>query len=40
MLVRHFKKERIKDYCRITVGTAMEMRTLLDKTDMILGGEK
>ena len=40
VLVRHFKKERIKDYCRITVGTAMEMKTLLDKTDMILGGEK
>ena len=40
ILVRHFKKERIKDFCRITVGTAMEMKALIDSIDEIMGEKK
>lgn len=29
ILVRHFKKERIKNYLRITIGTAAEMQALI-----------
>ena len=29
ILVRHFKKDRISDYCRITVGSREEMETLV-----------
>ncbi len=40
ILVRHFDKARIKDFCRITVGTAMEMKALIDSIDEILGEKK
>ena len=36
ILVRHFKKEAIKDYNRITIGTRAEMDALLSATQEIL----
>ncbi len=36
VLVRHFNSERIKDYVRITVGTAEQMQILLKKTEEII----
>ena len=36
VLVRHFNSERIKDYVRITVGTAEQMQILLEKTEEII----
>ena len=36
ILVRHFKKERIKEYVRITVGTRSDMDILLDAIKMII----
>ena len=36
ILVRHFKSERIKDFNRITVGSADEMRTFISVTKKIL----
>ena len=36
VLVRHFKKERIAEYCRITVGSAEEMERFLAEVKKIL----
>ena len=36
VLVRHFTKERIKDYCRITIGTREQMQTLMTNIESIL----
>ncbi len=40
ILVRHFKKERIKDYNRITVGTREDMDALLSAVGRILEEKK
>ena len=36
ILVRHFKKERIKEYLRITIGTMDEMEALINTIKKIL----
>ena len=36
ILVRHFSKDRIKDYVRITIGSADEMKTLVSALERIL----
>ena len=38
ILVRHFTKERIKDFVRITVGTQAQMERLLDALREMTGG--
>lgn len=38
ILVRHFGKERIKDYVRITIGSKKQMQALITATDEILKG--
>ena len=39
IIVRHFKDERIRDYARITVGSADDMATLIRALKEILGGQ-
>jgi histidinol-phosphate aminotransferase len=36
ILVRHFEKERIKDYVRITIGSHSQMKTLLKEIKNLL----
>ena len=36
VLIRHFNKERIKDYIRITIGTKKQMATFIQKVKEIL----
>ena len=36
VLVRHFDRERIRDYCRITIGTETQMNTLIRAITEIL----
>ena len=36
ILVRHFRSERIKDYNRITIGSAEQMHTFISETERIL----
>ena len=38
ILVRHFSKDRIKDYVRITIGSKEQMTALIKATDEILKG--
>ena len=37
ILVRHWDKERIRDYLRITIGTMQEMQALEAAIEMIFG---
>ena len=37
VLVRHFNKDRIRDFNRITVGNRQELNVLLDRIDRIIG---
>ena len=36
VLVRHFSSERIKDYCRITIGSREQMDVLFDKLEEMI----
>ena len=36
ILVRHFTKEKISDFVRISIGTEEEIKTLVEKTKEIL----
>ena len=38
ILVRHFRKERIKDYVRITIGTQAQMERLVRALEEMTGG--
>ncbi len=40
VLVRHFNKDRIKDYNRITIGSLEEMQIFISKVKEILGDEQ
>jgi histidinol-phosphate aminotransferase len=40
ILVRHFNKERIKDYLRVSIGTDEDMDALLDICEKITRGER
>ena len=40
ILVRHFTKERIKDFVRITIGTQQQMEKLAEALQDMTGGAK
>ena len=40
ILVRHFTKERIKDFVRITIGTQAQMESLVAALKDMTGGEQ
>ena len=40
ILVRHFTKERIREYNRITIGTRLDMETLVEKIGLIIKEKK
>lgn len=40
ILIRHFDKERICDYNRITIGTMGQMQKFIETTKEILGGDR
>ena len=40
ILVRHFTKERIKDFVRITIGTQAQMERLVEAVKEMTGGTK
>ena len=40
VLIRHWEKDRIRDWCRITIGTREQMDALLAATDDFLNHEK
>ena len=40
ILVRHFEKERIREYNRITIGSREQMQTLIETLEKILGDKR
>jgi histidinol-phosphate aminotransferase len=40
ILVRHFSVEKIRDYCRITIGSREEMDSLISAIGSLLGGKQ
>ena len=38
ILVRHFNKDRISNWCRVSIGTKESIEALISKTKEILGG--
>ena len=39
ILVRWFDKDRIRDFCRITIGSREQMEALTERIDRLLAGE-
>jgi len=40
ILIRHFTKERIADWCRVSIGTRESMEVFLRTTEEILSAQK